>query len=123
LRLISVVRSLYFRIFSVFLITFLSPEIATYIYIHVPFLLSWIMMPNWLLGMVLSVCTSWFNISLPCLHLSCFQKSTFQAGIKIFNSLQSSVTILKIDNAKFKAASRKYPHTHSFYPEDEFFYV
>ena len=42
---ISIVRSLYFRIFSVsFLITFLSPEIATSINKHVLFSLSWIIM-------------------------------------------------------------------------------
>ena len=42
---ISIVRSLYFRIFSAyFLITFLSPEIATSINIHVPFSLSRIIM-------------------------------------------------------------------------------
>ena len=76
LRLISVVRSSYFRIFSAFLVIFLSPEIATSIYIHVPFLLSQIMMPNWLLGMLLSVCTCWFNMP-PCLHLSGSQKTTF----------------------------------------------
>jgi len=41
MRYISVVRSLYFRIFSAsFLITFLSPEIATSINIHVLFSLS-----------------------------------------------------------------------------------
>ena len=41
MRCISVVRSFYFRIFSAsFLITFLSPEIATSINIHVPFSLS-----------------------------------------------------------------------------------
>ena len=44
MRCISIVRSLYFRIFSAsFLITFLSPEIATSINIHVPFSLSLIM--------------------------------------------------------------------------------
>ena len=38
MRCISVVRSLYFRIFSAsYLITFLSPEIATSINIYVPF--------------------------------------------------------------------------------------
>jgi len=31
------------------------------------------------------------------------------------------VTVLKIDKAKFKAALRKYLHTHSFYPVDEYF--
>ena len=38
MRCMPVVRSVYFRIFSAsFLITFLSPEIATSINIHVPF--------------------------------------------------------------------------------------
>ena len=45
MRYISIVRSLNFRIFSAsFLITLLSPEIATSIYIHVPFSLSRIIM-------------------------------------------------------------------------------
>jgi hypothetical protein len=58
MRCISIVRSLYFRIFSAyFLITFLSPEIATSINMHVPFSLSQIIMSGLLLGMVLSVCT------------------------------------------------------------------
>ena len=54
---VSIVRSLYFRVFSAsFLITFLSPEIATSINTHVPFSLSWIM-SGLLLGIVLSVRT------------------------------------------------------------------
>ena len=45
MRCISIVGSLYFRIFSAsFLITFLSPESATSIAIHVPFSLSRIIM-------------------------------------------------------------------------------
>ena len=52
---------------------------------------------------------------------SCFQKSTFCARIKIFNSLPPSVAILKNDKAKFKAALRKYLHTQSFYSVEEFF--
>ena len=44
MRCISIVGSLYFRIFSAsFLIPFVSPEIATSINIHVPFSLSRIM--------------------------------------------------------------------------------
>ena len=55
---IYIVRSLYFRIFSAsFLITFLSPEIATSIIIHVLFPLLLIIMSGLLLGIVLSVCT------------------------------------------------------------------
>ena len=59
---ISIIRYLYIRIFSTsFLITFLSPEIATSINTHVPFPLSWIMMYVLLLWIVLSVCTHWFH--------------------------------------------------------------
>ena len=70
MRCISIVRSLYFRIFSAsFLTTFLSPEIATSINIHVPFSLSWIMMSGLLLRIVLSVFTILVDsaIWLPCL--------------------------------------------------------
>ena len=53
---VSVVRSLYFRIFSAsFLITFLSPKIATSINIHVPFSLLRIIMSGLFWGTVLSV--------------------------------------------------------------------
>ena len=59
---ISVVRSLYFKIFSAsFLITFLSPEITASINMHVPFSLSRIIMSGLLLGIVLSFCTCWFH--------------------------------------------------------------
>src|SRR5215475_1982996 len=58
---ISIVKSLNFRIFSAsFLITFLSPEIATFINVHVLFSLSRIIMSSLLLGMVLSVCTYYY---------------------------------------------------------------
>ena len=58
MRCISIVRSLYYRMFSAsFLTTFLSPESATSINIHVPFSLSRIIMSGLLLGIVLSVCT------------------------------------------------------------------
>jgi hypothetical protein len=65
---IYIVWSLYFRIFSAsFLITFLSPGIATSINIHVLFSLSRIIMSGLLLGMVLSVWTCWFHsmVKLP----------------------------------------------------------
>ena len=68
MRGIYIVRSLYFRIFSVsFLITFLSPEIATSINIHVPFSLSRIITSYLLLRIVLSVCICWFHnmVTLP----------------------------------------------------------
>jgi hypothetical protein len=47
----------------------------------------------------------------PNANLSCLQKSTFYTGIKIFNSLAPSVTVIKKDKAKFEATSRKYIHT------------
>jgi hypothetical protein len=53
-------------------------------------------------------------------NLSCFQKSTFHAGIKIFNILPHSLKILKNEKAKFKVALRKYLNTQSFYSIDEF---
>ena len=68
IRCISIVGSSYFKIFSAsFLITFLSPEIATSINIHVPFSLSRFVTSGLLLGMVLSVCTCWFHnmVTLP----------------------------------------------------------
>ena len=70
MRCIYFVRSLYFLIFSAcFLITFLSPEIATSINIHVPFSLSRIIMSGLLLGIVLSVCTCWLLLLFEILTL------------------------------------------------------
>jgi hypothetical protein len=40
---------------------------------------------------------------------------------KIFKSLPASLTILKNDKAKFKAALRKSQHTHCFYSVDDLF--
>jgi hypothetical protein len=57
----------------------------------------------------------------PNANLPYFKKSTFYAGIKIFNCLPPSVTILKNGKAKFKVALRRYLYTHSFYSVDEFF--
>jgi len=50
-----------------------------------------------------------------------FQRITFYAAIKTFNSLPPSLKILKNDRAKFKTALRKYLNTHSFYSVDELF--
>ena len=61
-RCVSILRPLYFRIFlATFLNTFLSPEIAASINIHVPFSLSRIIMCGLLLGIVLSVYSCWFH--------------------------------------------------------------
>ena len=61
------------------------------------------------------------HLHAPDAKLSCFQKSTFYSGIKIFNSLWSRVSFLKNDKVKFKAASIKYLRTQSFYSVDEIF--
>ena len=45
----------------------------------------------------------------PNANLSCFQKSTFSAGIKIFDSLQPSVTTLKSDRAKILSILKNIP--------------
>jgi len=44
------------------------------------------------------------HLRRPHANLSCLQKSTFCAGIKIFNTLPPSATVLENDKAKFKAA-------------------
>jgi hypothetical protein len=56
----------------------------------------------------------------PNANLSCFQKSTFYAGVKIVSILPTSVTVLKNDKSKFKATLRKYLHTYCFHSVDAF---
>ena len=55
------------------------------------------------------------HLPRPNAPLSCFQKSTFYAGIKLVNILPPNGTILKNDKAKFKATLRKHLHTNSFH--------
>jgi len=65
MRCISIVRSLYLRIFSnYFFISFLYPEIATSINIHVCFRLSQMIMSGLLLGVVLSIYACCFHDSV-----------------------------------------------------------
>jgi len=60
------------------------------------------------------------HLNRPNANLDCFQKRTFYAGIKLFNNLPPSVSLLKNDKAKFTAAVSKHLHTHGFYCVDEF---
>jgi hypothetical protein len=70
MRYISIVMSLYFKIFSAsFLIIFLAPKIAASIYIHVLFSLLLIIMSGLLLGTLLLVCTCQFHNILTLLLL------------------------------------------------------
>jgi hypothetical protein len=61
------------------------------------------------------------HLQNPIANLSCFQKCTFYARIKIFNILPHSLTILKNEQAKFEVALQKYLNRHSLYFVDEFF--
>jgi hypothetical protein len=47
---------------------------------------------------------------------SCFQKSAYYAGIKIFNSLASNLTTLIDKQTQFKVALKKYLITHTHTP-------
>jgi hypothetical protein len=58
------------------------------------------------------------HLQRPKVNLSCFKKSTFYAGIKIFNSY--SVTAVKHEKAKFQETLRKYLNTHFLYAVDDF---
>ena len=44
------------------------------------------------------------HLHRPNANLSCFQRSILYAGIKIFKSLPTSLTIIKNEKVKFKAA-------------------
>jgi hypothetical protein len=61
-----------------------------------------------------------YQLHRPIAKLSCFQKSAYYAGIKIFNSLPSNLSTLIDKQAQFKVALKKYLITHSFYSVDEF---
>jgi hypothetical protein len=60
------------------------------------------------------------HLHRPIASLSCFHKSAFYSGIRMFNSLPCSLTNLKSQKAQFKAALRKYLNAYSFYAVDEF---
>ena len=72
MRRISIMRSLYLKIFSAsFMITFLSPGIATSIHVHVPCLLPRIIMSSLLLEIISSVRIWYHNMAnLPSLLAS-----------------------------------------------------
>ena len=104
IRCISIVRSLYIRNFSAsFLITFLSPEIATSINVHVPLSLSRIMMSGLLLGIILSVCTFWFLLLLLLLslvqtfsswHFSWTSGDPHRSGFKLHTAVPSVLCVM-----------------------------
>jgi hypothetical protein len=60
------------------------------------------------------------HLHRPNANLSCFQKSAYYAGIRIFTRLPLCLSVLMNDKAKFKKAVQKYLNTHFFYSVDEF---
>ena len=85
---ISIMKTLHFKILSAsFLTTFLSPGFAAPINVHVPCLLSQIMMSGLLLGKVLSVRTCWFHsmVTLPSWFVSTdFNNWSYQCSFSNF---------------------------------------
>jgi len=55
------------------------------------------------------------HLNRPNAKFSCFQKSAFYAGVRIFNSLQRGLS-LKNEEAQFIVALRSYLNKHSLYP-------
>jgi hypothetical protein len=61
-----------------------------------------------------------YYLHKPAANLSCFQKSTYCAGVKIFSNLPSYLKRLMNEKAQFKIALKWYLNTHSFYSVDEY---
>jgi hypothetical protein len=61
-----------------------------------------------------------YHLHKPIASLTCFQKSTYYSGIKIFNNIPASLKSHMNENATFKIPLKWYLNTHSFYPVDEF---
>jgi hypothetical protein len=72
---------------------------------------SWIWIPH-LYPILIQGISTIFIDQMP--NYLVFKKSTFSAGIKIFNSLPCSLKILKIEKTKFKAILKRYLNTHFF---------
>jgi hypothetical protein len=53
-------------------------------------------------------------------NLICFQKSTYDSSIKMFNNLPPTLRSLMNGKEKFKIALKQYLNAHSFYSADEF---
>jgi hypothetical protein len=60
------------------------------------------------------------HLHRPVTNLTCFQKSAYYSGIKIFSNLPASLRNLMKEKVKFKGALKQYLNTHSFYSVDEF---
>jgi hypothetical protein len=60
------------------------------------------------------------HLHRPVANLTCFQKSAYYSGIKIFNNPPASLRNVMKEKVKFKVVLKQYLNTHSFYSIDEF---
>jgi hypothetical protein len=60
------------------------------------------------------------HLHRPTAYLSCFHKSGYYAGIKIFNSLLSNLKHHVNKKAQFEVALKQYLNTNFFYSVEEF---
>ena len=60
------------------------------------------------------------NFHLPSTHLTVFQKGVHYAGIKVFNSLPTSIKSIASDTEVFKKTLKRFLMDNSFYSVDEF---
>jgi hypothetical protein len=61
------------------------------------------------------------NLHLPLANLDFYQKGVYYSGIKVFNSIPSSIKVF-FDNSKtFKIILKKILYTNSFYSLDEYY--
>jgi hypothetical protein len=61
------------------------------------------------------------HLHKPTVKLSCFQKTAYYAGLKIFSNLPSGLKSLMNENIRFKIALKRDLNTHSFYCVNEYF--
>jgi hypothetical protein len=59
------------------------------------------------------------HLHKPVSNLSCFQKSAFYAGIRIFSNLPTDLKCLINEKARYKAELKQYLNTQLFYAVDE----
>ena len=70
MRCTASVRFSYFRIFlASLLITFLSPQVATCISVHVPFLLTWITLSGLCLAIIIIIIIMFYHLHAGYLQL------------------------------------------------------
>jgi hypothetical protein len=59
------------------------------------------------------------NLPLPAVNLTKFHKGSYISGIKVFNHLPQSLTVLANDEKSFKSTVKKFLNHHSLYSMHE----